>query len=332
MDLAVIVPPLPGGVWGFIGAFVCLAVALTLLLVAVCGPLFGSMTEAFFLKTGKVFYEKCALQLTRFAVLVGLAAGLILIAAGWLALRRWFPELLEPPFGMRLIFFVLVPGMGYGLFLVRALTWKGLNHLPRTRFILGLLPAALGLAFMIRLSLPLEKIRAFIDNPGSASAGGALLEALSPGGNIGSALAWHVGFALCTGLAATAIFGAWYLFLRRNREDYGRDYYVFALRHCALWGAGLIVPTTVCAGRLAFLLSPGDPATAFSWADPTVLRFACTVVFSLLAFILLLVIGKSALPMRRKITAVFAGVFFLISFFGQLALFHLTVTLPPPGV
>ncbi len=323
MSLDAILPHIPGDPGPFLWTLAAVTVVLLLLAAALCGPLFGTLAEAFFLKSRKVFYEKCALQLTRFVSVIGLTAGLVVVAAGYLLLRRHVPELLEPPFGMRLIFFVLVPGMGYGLFLVRRATWTGLNHLPKTRFFLGLLPAALGLALLGRLILPLDQVRAFIGNPQTGARAGALLEALSPDSGFNAALLPHLTYALATGLATTAVFGVWYLLLRRNREDFGRDYYTFALKFCARWGAAL----TIAAAASAWWVLTG--LTKASPDDIALARFACTAAISLIACLLLLLMGQSAVPLRHKPAAGLAGIAFAFAFFGQLLLFHLTVTAPP---
>jgi hypothetical protein len=46
-------------------------------------------------------------------------------------------------------------------------------------------------------------------------------------------LAWGQLFFL--GLAAGAGFGLLYLLAKRNKEDYGRDYYCWSVKHCAWW-------------------------------------------------------------------------------------------------
>ena len=327
MTVDALIPHLPGDIGPFIWAVLTLTVALILLFSALCGPLFGTLAEIFFLNTRKVFYEKCALQMTRFISLMGLAAGLAVIAGGWLLLRRYVPELLEPPFGMRLIFFILVPGMGYGLFLVRRVTWTGLNHLPKTRFLLGLLPTTLGLALMGRLILPLEQVRAFVLDPQSTHAGGSLLEALSPGFSFTAVFASRFFYTLSVGLAATAVFGIWYLFLRRNREDFGRDYYTFALKFCALWAALLTAASS--AGAWWVIVGLAGPPTG--WEDPMVIRFAYTAGASLPTVLLLLFMGAGSVPMRHKPTAFLAGIFFILSIAGHLLLFLPAVS-PPPAL
>ena len=327
MSLDAIIPHIPGDLGRTMWTLLTLTAALALLFSALCGPLFGTLTEIFYLKTRKMFYEKCALQLTRFVSLVGLAAGVVVVAAGYFLLRRHMPELLAPPFGMRLIFFLLVPGMGYGLFLVRRVTWTGLNHLPKTRFLLGLLPATLGLALMGRIILPLEQVQAFAQNPQAGGAGGALLEALSPGMSLDAVLFSRIAYALFIGLAGTAVFGAWYLFWRRNREDFGRDYYSFALKFCARWGAGL----TVAAAAAAWWVLQGLSLPPTGGEDPLLLRFACTATASLICCLLLLCMGKSAVPLRHKPTAFFAGFFFLAAMFGHLLLFYLAA-IPVPAL
>ena len=322
LSVDAIIPHISSDLGAYLWTPALVTITLTLLSSALCGPLLGTLTEVFYLKTHKAFYDKCALQLTRFVSVMGFLAGVFVIVAGYLLLRRHMPVLLDPPFGMRLIFFVLVPGMGYGLFLVRRATWTGLNHLPTTRFFLGLLPTLLGLFLTARFLMPLEHIRAFLRNPQAAEAPKALLEALSPEAGFSALLFPRFSYALTTGLAATAVFGIWYLLLRRNRDDFGRDYYTFALKFCARWGAAL----TASASAAAWWVLLGLTDVTNGPDEVTQLSFACTAGASMVTCLLLLFMSISSVPMRNKFTAVLAGFAFLIALFGQLVLFHLTVT------
>jgi hypothetical protein len=43
-----------------------------------------------------------------------------------------------------------------------------------------------------------------------------------------------------------------YLILRRNKDDFGRDYYRFALPQAARWGLALLAPAAIAVGWLGF--------------------------------------------------------------------------------
>jgi len=63
---------------------------------------------------------------------------------------------------------------------------------------------------------------------------------------------WPAWIALVSnGIGAAGILGTGYLLLRRNRDDFGRDYYRFALARSARWGLVLILPVLITAGWLA---------------------------------------------------------------------------------
>lgn len=124
-------------------------------------------------------------------------------------------------------------------------------------------------------------------------------------------LLWAQGLFL--GLALAAGFGQLYLVLRRNAEDFGRDYYAWAARACAgralgcgiiqaAWSLLLYILLTIPWPELALLAPSQWPGQAvlilpFAPALPAMLLF---MGLSLLAWLTLLPLIASQTPMRLK--------------------------------
>ncbi len=64
---------------------------------------------------------------------------------------------------------------------------------------------------------------------------------------------WSAWAALVgNGVGAAGVLGMGYLVLRRNKDDFGRDYYRFALARAARWGLVLLLPVLIAAAWLGF--------------------------------------------------------------------------------
>jgi hypothetical protein len=100
--------------------------------------------------------------------------------------------------------------------------------------------------------------------------------------------AWEVGAVwaaiLGNGLGAAGVFGMGYLLLRRNKDDFGRDYYRFAMGRAALLGLILPLPVAIGAAWLGLcglarspdvatpLAVAGVAALAAVWLNARVMR------------------------------------------------------------
>lgn len=99
---------------------------------------------------------------------------------------------------------------------------------------------------------------------------------------------WAVWPALAAvignGVGGAGIAGMGYLILRRNKDDFGRDYYRFAMPQAARWGLFLLAPVAILAGWLGFrgvawttvlassLALVGIAALAGVWLNARVIR------------------------------------------------------------
>jgi hypothetical protein len=220
------------------------ALGLGLLLLALPGLIAaGAKGMSFFVAlsgwaSGKVFAGKLSKQLAEFGILV-LGLWLLLVSARFgLWAAAWWPAG-EVAQGFYALFFD-IPGplVLLSTLVSIALVWLWQRSKQMTRvhlalgavcvfvwsatlaaFVAGALHRLDNLTVETRLSL--DKFAAAMTTPLAW-------------------LAWGQLFSLA--LAAGAGFGLLYLLARRNKEDYGRDYYCWSVKHCAWWAllAGIV--------------------------------------------------------------------------------------------
>lgn len=124
------------------------------------------------------------------------------------------------------------------------------------------------------------------------------------------ALAMAVMYTVLTVSAAAGLACA-YLVIRRNKDDFGRDYYNFALKLAARWAAIPMIGFLACQGWLFFVLPEtfkaltlGTPL-GFVWIAAALLGIICTVLWVLIA--------RSQTPLQLKgMTFVAAGLMWLM--------------------
>lgn len=191
-------------------------------------PVISLLSELFSLVSGKPFPARVGRQMSRFG-LIGHSLFWILAAA----LTIWnlppsIPEMLQTPFVVTnrlfLVLALLLPLTGSLVFVLYDLTWKQARQKKTPHVILGVLANA-GIkwgywALTAILLLTLRPIE--LDNP-----------AFFP--PLASPLWPLVGLWLPQSITLTAGLGLCYLLVRRNRDDWGRDYYRYA---APFWPSG----------------------------------------------------------------------------------------------
>ncbi len=276
--------------WAVLAALVLLA-----WLSALGSPVLSFTAEILADARAMVFHRKFAQQVSK-AGLLWLPAALLLTgltAALWpseasalatLLLAR--PELSAPPAATLLLFAVFST--------LHAATWARLKASRGLHKLLGLLAAASGLASAWLL---LSLSRLLLAGLGSETAvpfaiqDHVLIPAASP--------FWPLlGLALTMALVCAGGLGLAYALMRRNRDDWGRDYYGFALRFGAAWTLLLLVTT---AGFLGWLAAGHVLKGALLPADP-VLRAAAVTTGAALLLALAgnLIVWRSTAPLRQK--------------------------------
>lgn len=106
---------------------------------------------------------------------------------------------------------------------------------------------------------------------------------------------WPAWAALVgNGVGAAGVFGMGYLILRRTKDDFGRDYYRFALARAARWGLVLLLPVLIAAAWLGFR-GVGVVWTPVLMASLSVVAIATLAVVWLSARVM-----RSQHPLRLK--------------------------------
>ena len=126
------------------------------------------------------------------------------------------------------------------------------------------------------------------------------------------------------GIAMAAPAAIVWLIIRRNRDDFGRDYYAVMTRFCARWGAAWwTILTLLFLGQAALEVMPylqgvdalaeaGSQCPLAGVVPPQVLVFikpSLEVLFPLLVTIILFCAGRADIPMRLKPWLILAFVF-----------------------
>lgn len=102
-----------------------------------------------------------------------------------------------------------------------------------------------------------------------------------------------------------------WLLIRRNRDDYGRDYYAFAAKWCGTWAAWGGWLTLICLACALYFLAAArtvQPEGAF----PAFFMLV-SLLFLLISSLLWTGIARSGMPMRHKIGMVLSVCLLIIS-------------------
>lgn len=298
---------------------------LLFVLAALCTPLLGLVTEFVYTAKRKVFYDKCALQISQSALAVGLFITLVLTGGAVTAMFQVQPEMLEPPLVWRPLAVLAPPLAALTLLTLYLASWQLLKKVRPVHLFLGLLPALLFLAVLFSGMLLLVNIQQPMlftllwNDPLAVSLVLCKDFLLSP------QLWAMLGYLFCTGVASGAGLAQLWLIFRRNKADYGRDYYTFAMHYCARFALVFTVFATGLAGGLYWLLRQAVPPELTQPHDPGILVIAAAL--PLCCCILWLVIGKSETPLRHKPGAFFACLFFYVALCAQILMLLTTFPL-----
>ncbi len=256
-----------------------ISLGVMLLVCALGVPALSFLNAAAGTLRRKLFMVKLAGQLSRLGLMFILA--LTLISAGILAAAFF----LEPGPGIWMehqVFWktaVYISGAAlffYGLYF---LTWNRLARWP----VLHLIPAAAAIA-CCKLLLGLLFLSLWRE-----------LEPMSPVHPDPDSIFWPILVQLfLLAIAAGAVLGMLYLLYRRNLDDFGRDYYRYALGLLAKWGIFFAVLSPLTCVWVYFV--------SRETFDPTylILPGAGFALFLLFLILILLRIARSQQPMRHK--------------------------------
>jgi len=309
-DLATLAP------WALFTGLVLLA------WLAACGsPALSATAEILADARQKVFLRKLAQQVSKVGpawlvaalLLTGLAMALCQAQAATVATALLAsPALWAPPavsLGALLVFSLL-----------HALTWAKLKESRGLHKALGLLAALSGLG-LIWLLLSASRLLTVLEPEALGSASllsHVTMPAASPFWPL-LGLAWLLALACAGGL------GLAYVLMRRTRDDWGRDYYGFALRFCAGW---TLLFLALQAGFLGWLSLAHVLDTLALPTDNVLLTALATTAATLLpALAAYLLVWRSAAPLRQKPLMV-AGAMLLPLMLAGICLAGMKIMLP----
>jgi len=248
---------------------------------------------------GRVFYDKFGQQTASMGLALLLTLLIIYGAAFGVALIK-FPQLIQK---------FLAPAspiisacFALGAFVILGipyfLTWKKMRNTKGVHIALGL-GAAIASVTGIAIAVPAKLVIGL-------SADTAQTTISTP------TMAWPLAtmYSILI-ISAAAALSCTYLVIRRNKDDFGRDYYNFSLRLAARWAAIPMIGFLACQGWLLATLPEniktmtlGTPL-GMVWAAATGLGAACVVIW--------LMIARSTTPLQFKgLTFIAIGLFWLM--------------------
>ncbi|MCK9241448.1 hypothetical protein [Desulfocurvus sp.] len=266
------------------------------------------------------FLKKLARQLSGLGVLF-LCYTVAAVAGGVAVLWVRFPETLWPWTAVPELAAPPALALAWTLLfaLAYALTWPSAREHQGRHRALGLF-AALGGPLLLGTSLAMKLAPL---NPWYVAAGphivmlrGVFVPAFGP----------LLAASALTMLACAAGFGQVYLLLRRNRDDFGRDYYGFALGRLAGWALPLGL---AAAGAQAWACTRIPGAWPPGAQGPALLAAGGLGALGL-ACALWAVVWRASAPLRMK-PAVWLAALALLGATGAFAALQATLFLPAPA-
>jgi len=256
--------------------------------------------------SGNKLLDKFALQLCRMSLwglTLLICCGLTLLADGlygpvvgvqwWGAVAAWPQQLW--------IGWLVFLGAGVFLQVGTTVSW---NVLKKRRKGLHLLMSCLTLLLIVALSWSaVNGVFLSMAEAGAEDAGWGLSGMLWPPQ---ANLAWPV-FACCLFLClgGAGIAGGVYLVRRREKDDFGRDYYHKALPRAAKWGL-LFGGQLLVIAEMAFFNRPGTLIQALG-TDALLIGLGAVFCFCLQTLLLSL-LSRSTKPLRMKASVILSGI------------------------
>ncbi|NJB69417.1 hypothetical protein GGQ74_003119 [Desulfobaculum xiamenense] len=254
----------------------------------------------------KVLYKKFAQQISQLGVMF--LFYLLVAVCGSLAVFHFqFPEYLKPWLANPMLALPAMAALGCTVLFgcIYAFSWKGSRNAPALHIFWGALAALCGM-LMLAASLSV-KIMVLIQSPEQAAE--ANVWQLIPRGVSSLFFAPLFVQTILLSLSCASALGLVWLLMRRNRDDWGRDYYTFAARCCAKWALLGTVATTLAQGWMYWIVQP----LAANTPREALLPFLSGggAVCALTACALWTIVIRSQTPMRNKFSML-CGVVLLI--------------------
>lgn len=300
------------------------AAALAVILAACFGPFLAMASERLSVTRKRAFYAKAAQQIGQMNVPLAVAA-LALFAGGAAYAAVLEPALLREPYFPPL---AVTGGMAAAsaafTILYAALRPKKGGSGP-LHMVTGFTAGCCGAA---SLFLATGLVRRLVHTPQEIDPALPLHVRLPDFFSIPlDSLFWPLlAEAVPLGFAFAAAFASVWLVLMRERQDFGRDYYAFALPYCARWAMTATLAATAL-GAFAFFRGREIMLPELSHL-PSLLLDALSVLLPLLACFLWALICNSPNPMRHKISTVLALLLLMAGFAGQILMLNKIIPSP----
>ncbi|MEF2144401.1 MAG: hypothetical protein V3573_03060 [Desulfovibrionaceae bacterium] len=278
------------------------------------------VSETTGLARGTAFPDKLAQQLSSMAMCF-LAIACTAFAAGGVLLGRNLPWLTDWLFASHspALPFCLTWGVALLLTLLYRLTWKGMRNNKALHLVLG---GAAALAAVATIPAGVIIAPEFL----AAFSSGIAPENITPTLPLADSPVWPFTLQyLILGLANGGGLGALYLIYRRHKDNYGRDYYNFALPFVVT--GGVVFMFLQLAGPAWLLLGMNPEARSALLASTLAPVLYAGVGAALLCCLLWLPVMRSATPLRFKGLAVLGG---LLAWGVQLTALLLSLSLLAP--
>jgi hypothetical protein len=284
------------------------------LMATICSPALTLFSQILASAQKKVFYDKFARQLATMATTLGVLC-FTTMAAGILHTALEEPALFEGPLRLPLMAALGTLTLAFALQVIYSLTWNSLKKNKALHRLFGLF-AGLAMFTAVFLSLGLKRtvLAAGLSIPSSAPALDTFLAVYSiPAQSVFWPL---LAQALLAGIGAAGALGLCYLLLRREADNYGRDYYNFSTAYCARCA---LIPSLLQTIPAALLLWMSQPVLSpFALENPFVLLWAAGIAIPLLACAGWMIVAVSAAPLRHKPAMITAPVLLVAGYAVQM--------------
>jgi hypothetical protein len=305
---------------GFLALLASAGLLLFFFLSFLVAPLLGVATEGIAIARRKILHDKCALQIFQAAFFCGLFALAATALGTFFLLGQYQPEMLRPPLLWQPLAVFLPPLAALLLLLLLIAIREPLKKLRPLHLAFGLFTALFSLLLLCTGLLLISALLLAQDISLDA-----FFQVLVPD-FLSSPVLWILlAYLVCMGMASGSGLAQLWFIIRRRKADYGRDYYVFAMRYCARFALVFTLLATACAGGVYWLLDRFTPRELSQAHDLGLMLIAWGLPLS--CSLLWLGITKSDTPLRHKPGAFFACLFLLVALCAQLLL--LANTFPP---
>ncbi|HAS89972.1 MAG TPA: hypothetical protein DCS48_11810 [Desulfovibrio sp.] len=269
-------------------------------LAAIGAPIMAVILEITAKARKKIFYDKLAQQVTTltlilyllFIICLGGAAAFFSRQMPWL--RDWFINPASP-----VMMFYITLGIALAGLIPYKYTWKKLKKSKPLHIMFGSIGALGGLATIHVATVVMQKFFTLqMESPNPAVPAVPFFTHFQQiPGKAGLCLA---GIYLIMALAFAATASGLYLVCRRNKDDFGRDYYKFSLPVVSRWALfPTLIQLAASAGIVYYICGP-NVATLYQNL-PVAISFGTSLLLTIICCAIWIVTWRSEAPMRHKI-------------------------------